>query len=98
MEPHDYAYKMQIDMIHEIEKARPKYAVIVDVPTSWLRRPDSEPTIFKWAEKYFSKNYRTAGFVDILPDGHSKAYWNDEARRNRPTSRFNIFMLERKEE
>ncbi len=98
MEPHDYAYKMQIDMIHEIEKARPKYAVIVDVPTSWLRRPDSDATIFKWTEKYFNKNYRTAGFVDILPEGHSKAYWDDEARRNRPTSRFSVFMLERIEE
>jgi len=98
MEPQNYAYNMQIQMIREIEEARPKYAVIVDVPTSWLRRPDSDATIFKWAETYLRTKYRIAGFVDIFPEGHSKAYWDDEARRNRPTSRFNVYVLERKEE
>lgn len=98
MEPQEYASRMQRDMIQEIETVRPKYAVIVDVPTSWLRMPDSDGTIFKWAEVYFRTKYRIAGFVDILPGGHSKAYWDDEARRNRPTSQFNVYVLERKEE
>ena len=97
MEPQDYASKMQVDMIHEIEKARPKYAVFVNVPTSWLQRPNSDGTIFKWAQIYFGVNYRTAGFVDIFRGGHSKAYWDDEARRNRPTSQFNVYVLERKD-
>jgi hypothetical protein len=97
MEPQNYASKMQVDMIQEIEKARPKYAVIIDVPTSWLRRPDSDATIFKWTEMFLSKNYRTAGFVDIFPDGRSEAYWDDEARRNKPRSRFNVYVLERRE-
>ena len=98
MEPQNYAHTMQAEMIREIEETRPKYAVIVDIPLSWLRRPDSDVTIFKWAEVYFKMKYRIAGFVDIFPGGHSKAYWDDEARRNRPTSRFNIFVLERKDE
>lgn len=97
MEPQDYASKMQVDMIHEIEKARPKYAVFVNVPTSWLQRPNSDRTIFKWAQIYFGINYRTAGFVDIFRGGNSKAYWDDEARRNRPTSQFNVYVLERRE-
>jgi len=96
MEPQDYASKMQTEMIHEIQKARPKYAVIVNVPTSWLQRPDSDRTIFRWAETYFSINYRIAGFVDIFPSGDSKAYWDDEARRNRARSHFNVYVLERK--
>ena len=98
MEPQDYASKMQLDLIREIEKACPRYAVIVNVPTSWLRRANSDMTIFKWAEMYFSKNYRVAGFVDIFRGGNSKAYWDDEARRNRPTSQFNVYVLERKDE
>jgi hypothetical protein len=98
MEPQDYASKMQAEMIREIEEAHPKYAVIVDIPLSWLRRPDSDGAIFKWAEAYFWVKYRIAGFVDIFPGGHSKAYWDDEARRNRPRSRFNVYVLERKEE
>jgi hypothetical protein len=97
MEVQDYASKMQTEMIHEIQKARPKYAVIVNVPTSWLQRPDSDRTIFRWAETYFSINYRIAGFVDIFPNGNSKVYWDEEARRNRPRSQFNVYVLERKE-
>jgi hypothetical protein len=98
MEPQNYANDMQAEMIREIEEARPKYAVIVDVPLSWLRRPDSNTTIFKWAEIYLKMKYRMVGFVDISPEGRSKSYWNDEARRNRPRSQFNLYVLERKEE
>jgi hypothetical protein len=97
MEPQDYSSKMQTEMIHEIEEARPKYAVIINVPTSWLRRPGSDATILKWAEKYFSANYGVAGFADISGDGNSKTYWDDEARRNRPASQFSVYVLERKE-
>jgi hypothetical protein len=95
MEPQDYASKMQRDMISEIEKARPRYAVIVNVPTSWLRRANSDMAIFKWAEMYFSTNYRVAGFVDIIPGGHYQARWDDEARRFSPKSQFNVYVLER---
>jgi hypothetical protein len=98
MEPHDYASRMQLDMIQEIEKVRPKYAVVVDVPDSWLRRRNSDPTIFRWMERYFGLNYRAVGFVDITPDGNHRAYWDEEAIRNKPSSRFNIFLLERTKE
>jgi hypothetical protein len=98
MEPQDYASKMQLDMIHEIEEAHPKYVVFVNVPYSWLVRPNSDMTIFKWAQIYLNMNYRAAGLVDILTDGHYQAYWDDEARRNKPRSQFNIYVLERKEE
>jgi 4-amino-4-deoxy-L-arabinose transferase-like glycosyltransferase len=98
VEPQDYASKMQLDMIHEIEEIRPKYVVSVNVPYSWLLRPNSDMTIFKWAQIYLSINYRAAGLVDILPDGNYRAYWDDEARRNKPTSQFNVYVLERKDE
>jgi hypothetical protein len=97
MEPQDYASEMQLEMIHEIEKARPRYAIIINVPTSWLRILGSDTTIFKWAEMYFGKNYQIAGFVDIIPGGDCRAYWDDEARRNRPISQFNLYLLERRE-
>ena len=97
MEPQDYASKMQLDMIREIEKAHPKYIVFVNILYSWLLRPNSDTTIFKWAQRYFDLNYRIVGLVEINPNGHSKAYWDDEARRNKPMSRFNLYVLERSE-
>jgi hypothetical protein len=98
METQDYASKMQMEMIREIEKAHPKYVVFVNVPTSWLIRPTSDSTIFRWADIYLDRYYRTAGIVNIIPHGNSRAYWDDEARRNRPRSRFYVYILERKQE
>lgn len=98
MERQDYAFLMQLEMIREIERARPRYAVIVNIPASWLLRPGSDMTIFKWAEKYFDTNYRTAAFVDVTPGGHHQTYLDDEARKNKPRSQFNVYVLERKEE
>ena len=90
MEPQIFSGKMQSDVIREIENARPKFAVRVNVPNSWVRRTDSDPTIFHWADKYFGSNYRVAGFVDIYPDGRSEALWDDAARNTRSKSQFNI--------
>ncbi|HVP81232.1 MAG TPA: glycosyltransferase family 39 protein [Thermodesulfobacteriota bacterium] len=98
MEAQHYASKMQLDMINEIEKARPKYIVFVNIPYSWLARPNSDTTILKWAPRYLDLNYRIVGLVEINPQGHSKAYWDDEAKRNRPASPFNVHVLERKEQ
>ncbi len=98
MEPQDYASKMQIELIEEIEKASPKYIVYVNSSTSWVVRPNSDMRIFAWAQRYLTMNYRITGFFDLHRDGSSGAYWDDEARRKRPTSPFNVYVLERKVE
>jgi Dolichyl-phosphate-mannose-protein mannosyltransferase len=67
MEPQKYAHQMQQEMIREIEDARPKYLISVAMGYSWLRRPDSEPDIFTWANEYMVQNYTAAGFVNIRP-------------------------------
>jgi hypothetical protein len=95
MEPQIFSGKMQSDVIREIENARPKFAVRVNIPNSWVRRTDSNPTIFHWADKYFGSNYRVAGFVDIYADGRSETLWDDDARNTRSKSQFNIQVLER---
>ena len=97
MEPQDYASKMQLDMIHEIEETGPKYVVFVNVPYSWLLRPNSDTTIFKWAQRYLNSNYHTVGLVDMLTDGSYQAYWDDDPRINRPPSEFNVYVLKRRE-
>ena len=98
MEHQDYASRMQIEMIREIEKARPKHVVFVNVPASWLAKAYSDKTIFKWAQIYLDRYYRIAGIVNIIPNSNSQAFWDEEARRSRTTSRFNVYVLERKEE
>jgi hypothetical protein len=67
MEPQKYAQQMQQEMMREIESARPKYLISVAMSYSWLRRPDSEPSIFTWANEYMTQNYVADGFVNIMP-------------------------------
>jgi hypothetical protein len=67
MEPQKYAQQMQQEMIHEIERARPKYLISVVIFYSWSWRPASEPLIFTWANDYTAQNYDAAGLVNITP-------------------------------
>ena len=67
MESQKYAQQMQHEMIGEIERARPKYLVSVVTPYSWLWRPESDRSIFTWANEYTAQNYMVDGFVNITP-------------------------------
>src|SRR5437016_14140955 len=51
MEPQKYARRMQEEMIHEIESARPKFLVSVVMVKFWLWRPDFERLMFSWANE-----------------------------------------------
>ena len=75
MEPQPYAVTMQKEMIAQIEKANPDYAVFVHVPGSWLQYSGSNPLIFDWFQKYQAQQLRLAGLVEIPPDGPSTYRW-----------------------
>ncbi|OGP91055.1 MAG: hypothetical protein A2031_09075 [Deltaproteobacteria bacterium RBG_19FT_COMBO_43_11] len=95
MRTHKYASKMQLDMIKEIETARPKYAVLVTIPSSWLSGPDSDFTIINWAQTYFNKNYTLVELVTSVAENQYKIYWDEEARKKQLLSPFNIFVMKR---
>jgi hypothetical protein len=94
MEPQDYAINMQKDMIQEIETTRPKYAVLVDIPYSWLPDKNSNMLIINWALTYLKKNYRTVGIFDISRNSYS-AFWENNLKQYKPISSNNIFVMER---
>jgi 4-amino-4-deoxy-L-arabinose transferase-like glycosyltransferase len=66
MEPQPYAAEMQREMIREIEAARPKYFVFVGFGQSWMRRTDSETTIFDWFNRYAASNLTGVGLVNVI--------------------------------
>ncbi len=69
MEPQPYAHQMQEEMIHEIESARPRFLVLIVIDKSWLARPDSDQTIFRWANKYCGDNYEEIGLINMSDRG-----------------------------
>jgi len=74
MEPQRYAGQMQLEMIREIEAARPKYLVFVVVPTSWLKRPNSDTQIFDWFDRYSAADFQLDGLVNIVSQEQTDYY------------------------
>jgi hypothetical protein len=74
MELQRYAGRMQREMMREIETARPKYLVLVVVPTSWLRLQNSEAEIFDWFDRYTAANFRLDGLVNIVSQKRTDYY------------------------
>ena len=69
MEPQPYASQMQQEMIHEIETARPRFVVLIIASKSWLAGPNSDQTIFRWAENYCQTDYEEIGLINIFDSG-----------------------------
>lgn len=86
MENQKYALKMQKEMAEEIEKAKPKYLIVVNTPKSWLMNSRSERYIFHWFEEYCKNNFSLVGIVDILPNHQTEYRWDNEAAQYFPHS------------
>jgi hypothetical protein len=76
MEQQPYAAAMQSEMIHEIEKANPKYVVYVNISFSWLQT--SAPpnmSVVDWFEKYRQERLQLVGTVEILSRNETLYRW-----------------------
>jgi len=96
MEKHSYALKMQEEMIREIESARPKFLVFVNVSTSWLVRSDSEKIIFKWFQRYQEKYFRQVGVIDIISAERTIYHWEEKVLGYSPLSKHWLLVFRRK--
>ena len=96
MEPHPFAHRMQEEMIAQLERDPPRFLVLVNVDTSWSRRPDSSPALMAWAERTVNTSYEPVGLADILPDGRTVYRWDADARAASPQSRFYVVVFARR--
>jgi hypothetical protein len=96
MEEHDYALKMQKEMITEIESARPEFIIFVNVTNSWILRPASERLIFDWFKIYHREHFERVGVVDIISQGQTIYRWDDEAVGYSPRSEDWISVYKRR--
>jgi hypothetical protein len=96
MEDQKYAFRMQKEMIEEIEKARPKYLVFVNVVASWLVRRNSVAYIFDWYKEYTATNFDLVGVIDILSRTQTVYRWDNEAANYSPRSIHFLYVYKRK--
>ena len=91
MESHPYARSMQDEMIAQIEAARPKLLVFVNVKTSWLATPESDSHILQWAQRYWAAHYRRAGVIELAPNGPSRFRWGADVAAPRGDAWIMVF-------
>jgi len=97
MEDQKYALKMQKEMTEEIEKARPKYLVFVNVPTSWLVQKKSERYVLDWYQEYGKEKFDLVGIIDILSNTRTEYRWDKETTDYSPRSPYFLCVYKRKE-
>jgi hypothetical protein len=94
MEHQRYAHQMQQEAITEIEKAKPTYLVTLTNSATWLRRDDSDRTIFSWLNETLQHGWVLEGIADIEPDETTYA-WGADAQNYRPKSKDVIAIYRR---
>lgn len=85
MEPQPYAHQMQEEMIQEIETANPKFLVLVVISKSWLATPESDQSIFRWADRFCDANYEEVALINISDSG-TDYYFSDKPHDVTPTA------------
>jgi 4-amino-4-deoxy-L-arabinose transferase-like glycosyltransferase len=96
MELNSFAGSMQEEMITQIETAKPKFMVFVNVNMSWLAKPSSNKTILKWFESYCPQFYDLAGVVNIMPSGPTVYLWNEQTVNYTPASEYWVSVFKRR--
>jgi len=95
MESHPFALKMQKEMIREVETAKPEYLVFVDVPTSWLKKPHSNPLVFNWITSYLTEFYERIGIIDIVSNTNTVYLWEEKSKNYMSQSNCNLSVFKR---
>jgi hypothetical protein len=96
MEAHGFSASLQQDMIAQIERAQPRFMVLVNVDTSWTMQPNSSPLLLEWAAKTVDQDYEPIASADIIPGAATVYRWGAEARDARPQSRFYVVLFRRR--
>ena len=97
METHMYSLAMQKEMAGEIEHAKPKLIIFVNIATSWLVRPQSEEFIFHWNRNYVDQHYKLVGIADIISPNETIYKWYGDTRSYHPTGP-NLLVFMRKDQ
>ncbi len=96
MEQHPFAQSMQTEMIAQLERERPRFMILVNVPMSWSRRAHSSSLLLDWAENIVNRDYETIGLAEISPGEPTRYRWDEEARGAEPRSLFYVATFRRR--
>lgn len=96
VENHEYALRMQKEMIAQIEEAMPKYMVFVHSLFSWQTSSQAPTLLFDWFQRFQEEYYDLVGMVDLISATETRYVWGDEAKSYQNRSQSWVSVLERK--
>lgn len=96
MEIQPYAERMQMQLIREVELARPKYVIVVNSHWSWLQQESSVKSVFYWVEHYVRNQYEMVGIIDILNATTTNYLWDKNTTGYAPLSTHYVKVFKRK--
>jgi hypothetical protein len=76
VEKQPYAGQFRKQMIEEVEAARPKYVVFVNLKASWLPPPGADMTVANWFIDYQSRQLKLVGLVEVDAANHITYRWD----------------------
>jgi len=93
---HPYKQKMQMEMMREVEKNKPKFMVAVSNPSSWLAQPGETDALFAWFNAYAQQNkYIPVGPVGYKFPESSKFFLRKDALAAKPQLQNYMLILQR---
>ncbi len=97
LEPQPDARAMQEEMMREVAHARPAFVVSVRVPTSWVRREDSDARVLDEMAAFLRDGYEPCGVVVAGEGGRSRILWEEDAAAVRGSDDVLAVVLRRRE-
>lgn len=79
--PYDKASELQSEVVTDIQRTRPKYAVFVDLRTSWLPNPLHSGDFLRWVYKTLDTEFETEAAVAL--DSESRELMVGKTARER---------------
>jgi len=78
MKEHPHVHEFETQMISEIEAAKPKFIIYVNVGTSWfsVKINNIDTTIYHWGFQYINDNYQRIGIVSVNNGNEASYCWD----------------------
>jgi uncharacterized protein YqfB (UPF0267 family) len=96
-ERHKLAESMRLEMLREIQTARPRYAVFVGVNSSWIDHSPADTSVPDKMMAYAQANYDAVGLFEILTPEHTEVRWEGALAGYAPRSPYRVIVLRRRD-
>jgi hypothetical protein len=95
MEDQPFAVKMQLELLADIDTARPEWVILEMFDGAWGRRPGPDSLMMGWVRSVLFRDYEQVGAVDV-DDAGTQYRWNRDPSGYEPSSSIHLAIFRRK--